>query len=252
MLTRSIIALSPIVLASAALATPTFSSIGTSWGNEADHATILGNIYGGTWTKVGTSNDYTNGTLTAVRVSDAGRDALNLLTENANQGSDQEWNATTPLSVTVRAKYAGDTHTLGWIESSKAPSGFTDGYLAGVHTFADSSNLGYTTTINPGGSFVWTLNDNTNKYTLTSREANNRGVNDYRCDAFDALTSYQIVGLNTPGKEWALFWEDLRKGGSDMDYNDSVFTVHTQAIPTPAAVTLGALGSGVLMARRRR
>jgi hypothetical protein len=230
------------IIAGTAAATPVFTPISAPPGSEKNHAFILGQIYGGTWVADGL--DFTNGTLTAKRVSDGGGTTLTLATSTAVTASDEKWAGDGQLTITVRPRYAGDNTTLGWIDDTQSEPIF--------QALADSRNLNGTATFNGSADFRWALlNRSKNNSTLTSRASDNAGVGSRSGETLDELVSYQILGNTNPdlAREWAMFWEDRRLGESDRDYNDAVFTV-LASIPAPSATA--ALAAGAIFASRRR
>lgn len=231
-------------LAGTALAGPSYTTVRPAPGGELGHAAILQNIYGGSWSMSTTTPlNVTNGAMTAARVADAGvASPISLASGSAVTGEDSAF-AGQSVVVTVKARYAGDRHVLGWIDDTAETPAFQPIISTSSHNVPVELTL--------SGSFRWALQNTTTGKLFTSRAGDNFGVGSASDQTFDHLVTYHINPKSGPINEWALFWED-RTGGqsSDFDYNDAVFVV--QAIPTPGVATLSGIGMLLLSGRRRR
>lgn len=227
-----------------ALAGPSFTTVRPAPSGELGHAAILQNIYGGAWSmSTATPVNVTNGVMTAARVADAGvASTLALATGSSSTGEDSAF-AGQNLVVTVRARYAGDSHILGWIDDTAETPTFQPIINTSTHNTPVELEL--------SSSFRWALQNTSTGKLFTSRASDNFGVGSSSSQTFDHMVTYHMSPKSGPMNEWALFWED-RTGGqsSDFDYNDAVFIV--QAVPTPGVATLGGIGMVLLSGRRRR
>ena len=220
---------------SAASASPTFTSINNTSG-EVNQATLLSVIYGGAWTRLTGTQSYTNGSLTAFRVADDGLSSpLHIVTGNRLLVEDDIW-AGGETTVTVRAKYAADSHTFGWINGSSGTSGFQP--LFSTTNFDNPIKVALT------NSFRWALHNESSGHTFTSKDSNNPGNR-------DMMVTYSITGAGITAPTWLLAWED-RTSNSDRDFNDAAIEISTaQPIPEPGPMVLASM-AGLFIRRRRR
>ena len=208
-------------------------------GREPNHTTILGDVYGGTFTNTpeaisldyGMWSQYTNGSITVYRINDLNGEAetLNIITNGPND-VDQIWtNGVT--RVTATAKYAGLEQSFGW---NGGGSDTTEYY-----ELLNESVLSKTFDIE--GDFLWGINPDS--YLWWSRDS----LND---DTVDHMITYKIKGLMTNETVWMVFWEDLPSSHPwDQDYQD--FVVEIRAIPEPGSMLLLGLGALALIRKRR-
>jgi hypothetical protein len=216
-----------------------YTSLGSPPVGEANHATILSGIYGGTFTKQtsplsGLLVDYSNGSITARRAYDHDDESvsLNLLTQILDGEVDQIWTDGSAI-ITARAKYAGLNQSFGW---NGGGTGTT------YEQLLSDANLGQEgVTFNVGGDFLWGYKpDGYQWWSLNSKNSDE-----------DHFVTYKIEGLDGPFYEnktvWLLFMEDLPLADADKDYND--FVVEISAIPEPATIALLLLG-GLLLRKR--
>ncbi|MGB8227217.1 MAG: PEP-CTERM sorting domain-containing protein, partial [Sedimentisphaerales bacterium] len=238
---RSIVAvmgvfLFAIFVASASAQNFGYTSVCAPPDGEANHATILSGIYGGTFTKQtsplsGLLVDYSNGTITARRAYDHDDEAvsLNLLTQTLDGEVDQIW-TDGQATITAKAKYASLNQSFGW-----------NGGGTGIayEQLLSDANVGQEgVTFNVDEDFLW--GHKPDGYQWWSLEENNS-------DCKDHFITYKIEGLGGPDVVWLLFMEDLPLSQADRDYND--FVVEISAIPEPATIALLAFGS--LLLRKR-
>jgi len=231
-ITFKIAAISTLLAAcGSAVADPIFSNVFAPPGSERDHGFILGQIYGGAWTAEGM--DYSNGSLTARRVSDSGGNALTISASTAEEASDRFWNGVGPVTVTSHQRYAGDHTAIGWIDDASADPAF--------RLLAEASELNSTATFTPMGAFRFALqNHSQGQQVFTSDQGDNSP---------NQMVTYQILGRPEVGREWAVFWEDRPLFSSDQDYNDATFTL--MSVPTPSTAVLAGLGCMAAFHRRR-
>jgi hypothetical protein len=210
-------------------------------GVELSHSEILDDIYGGTFTGSGTDlgyghwTEFSNGTVTALRVFDTDdlTEIIHIVT--GDEGNvDQVW--TDGLtSVTAQAKYAAHDQSFGW---NGGGSG-TDYYQLLTH---DDVSLGTVVPISISGDFLWGTKPNGDEY--WSKDS-------YNDDELDHMVTYKVEGLETDWTVWLLFWEDLTGSypSSDRDFND--FVIEVRAIPEPASMLLFGLGGLALLRKRK-
>lgn len=230
--------------AGSALAQGTYTNVNPPAPGELGHTAILQNIYGGSWLASGPLGmNRTNGVMTATRMADAGISSpVSLATGKPGESADAEFSGG-PVVLTVRAKYAADSHMLGWIDDTAATPTF--------QPLMSSTDFDNPMEVTLSSSFRWALKDLTTGKMFTSRPADNAGVGAMAANRYDQLVTYHVDGKEGVLNEWVLFWED-RVGGeqADYDYNDAVMTV--SIVPAPGPVALAAVGLAMLKRRRRR
>jgi MYXO-CTERM domain-containing protein len=237
---RGLAIIAAAMAAPAAMATPFFSAINAAYPGEKNQAQILRDIYGGTFTVAGT-HSFTNGAVTATRIADDGMGSpLNMLGAGFSAADDQAW-AGPSATFIARAKYAGDRHAFGWIDSTSAEPTFQT-ILSNTATF----NAPVTVTLS--SQFVWALDNQRTGRLFTSDPADNLDRNE---TPRDQMVSYAVSGPGIAANTFLLFWEDRIPGDSmfDYDYNDAV--IELTAVPTPGALALAGIG-GLLVIRRKR
>jgi hypothetical protein len=219
-----------------------YTEVGTS--PEPGHATILKDIYDGTFTGSGTDlgnglwTVFSNGTVSALRVYDIdGPDEKIHIFTGSQLNIDQIW--TDGIAhVTAQAKHASYTQSFGWNGGGLEP----DNYIE-LLTHDDVTS-GKVVPITILGDFLWGTKPNGNNIKWWSKNSTNG-------DTLDHLVTYKIEGLPTNWTVWLLFWEDL--GGnypdSDRDFND--FVIEVRAAPEPASILLLGLGALALLRKRR-
>jgi hypothetical protein len=210
-------------------------------GGEASHFEILDDIYGGTFTGSGTDlgygnwTEFSNGTVTALRVydNDGPAEIIHIVTGD-QFNVDQIW--TDGLAdVTAQAKYAGHDQSFGWNGGGMGTSYFE------LLTHEDVA-LETVVPIVISGDFLWGSQPNSDEYW---------SKNSYNVDELDHMVTYKIEGLLTDRTVWLLFWEDLSGGypSSDRDFND--FVIEVRAVPEPASMLLFGLGALALLRKRK-
>jgi hypothetical protein len=209
-------------------------------GSEASHTEILEEIYGGTFTGSGTDlgfgnwTEFSNGTVTALRVYDDDdlNEYLHIVTGDETD-IDQVW-TDGAAEVTAQAKYAGHDQSFGWNGGGMGTS-----YIE-LLTHDDIG--GPAVPISISGDFLWGTQPNGDEFWSKSS---------YNADELDHMVTYKIEGLETDWTVWLLFWEDVSGSypTSDRDFND--FVVEVRAIPEPASMLLFGLGALALLRKRK-
>lgn len=219
-----------------------------SWADEDARNKILGAQYGGTFTPTSPGSlDYTNGTITAVRVEDIYSTptlpALPAALSTPANGSldDQLWQANFRLA-SAEAVFAALNQEFGYFDGAAGGSYVKLFNATGVKYAAtggaDISSLsGHTLRWARGGSGrVWSskISDNS--------------------DQQDHMVTYNIQGLNSNYITWLVLWEDLTTAEhSDWDFNDLVVEIKAlPVVPIPEPVALMPLLIGGLLGMRRR
>ena len=230
-------ALSCVLLAPAAFAG--FTTINPPHPGEDSHAQILGHIYGGNFSSVG-SVDFSNGLINAVRVDD-------FIVEEGNptggvDASDQTWRAAF-TNATAEARFASFEQEFGFFRNESGGP-----YVP----LFDVTGEGYGV---QGDAVLPSLSDillrwgrNGDNGIFSSKIADNT-------DNRDHMVTYQIFQNNQTGGggngvfRWLVLWEDIRENEpfEDFDFNDLV--VEITAIPEPTCVA--SLGLVALLGLRR-
>jgi len=235
------IAVVVIVSASSAVfGTLSYTPIYGSPTGEKNHAQILHDIYGGTFSKSGVNYNGNTG-IHALRVYDSGDDAirLNLLTGTPSD-IDQIW-ADGVVTLTAKVKYAALHQSFGW--NGGGGTGTANYYeLLTQEDIATQQAV----TLNIAGDFLWgcrpTDRNGTQDHEWWSMNSKN-------ADHKDHMVTYKIEGLGSPQTVWLIFMEDLPLCVADKDYND--FVVQISAIPEPATICLLGLGALSLIRRKK-
>ncbi len=234
MKTRVIAAAAAAALGAHAHAAASFTTVNNN-GPEMNQATLLGVIYGGSWSRIAGTQSYTNGALTAFRVADAGlATPIDIAASNHTLVHDTLWQGG-PATLTLKAKVAADSHTFGFISDAVTPAAGS-GYQPVFST--ETLNNPVTTTL--PADFRWALHDTTTGQLLTSRAADNP-------TGMDQLITYRLLGQTISRPTWLIAWED-RTSNSDRDFNDAV--VEVTAVPAPGCAVL--VGLGMILTHRRR
>jgi len=235
-LLSGVVALACIGFASSAFAG--FSTINTTPG-EGTQASILDHIYGGTFTLDDTV-DYSNGSLTAVRVSDTAPQSGGLPYDDPGPDvTDQLWQASS-VTATAEASFAT-------LESS--PFGYIPGASGGAfQSLFVVSGHGYDVTgsgsFSPGSETFRFAAEN--KYGLLSTlPSDNYDTADPSLSGKDHVVTYEIDGLPGSDKTWLLFFDDYGDDGKDgdFDYQDLVIQLKTvpatsSTVPEPGSLML--------------
>ncbi len=190
---------------------------------ELGLADILSGVYGGTF--VASGNDFTNGTVSAIRVND---DLDQLFPTNT-------------YSASAKAVYADFGQRFGYLPGADG-STYVNLFDVDGDGFAVT---GAASDVDIDGPFRFARNGDLG-LVATSDPADNP-------DAADHLVTYLIDGLDTTDSVAILAFED--RVAFDFDFNDLVVEVTTPGatvIPSPAALGGGLMLLTGLVARRRR
>ncbi|MBN2445634.1 MAG: DUF4114 domain-containing protein [Phycisphaerae bacterium] len=213
-------------------------------GGEASHTSILEAYYssGSAWIASGTRTDdggtpvdFTNGVLTATRVSDSGLGGtLDPAAQSVSLADDAQW-VGWQYDFQAVARYASYSQQFGYD---------LDGDGLGFVNLFDLSGSGMNVTgsasltLDAGQTLAWVRGGS--GYQYSSRSTDN-------VDQLDHMVTYRITGLGDGKSHYMLFWEDLTNGG-DRDYNDLV--VEAVAVPEPSAI-IGLFVTAAIVALRR-
>jgi hypothetical protein len=190
---------------------------------EANHAQILSNALGGTFSASGL--DFSNGSISAIRNRDSGY----------MNNNDQIWSA-----GTYNAKIIGNEGT------ADATFGYLNGNSGGhFQTLLDAEDIGSMASTTRSDDFRWAIKVDGFiwDHVYTSRERDNYGK--------DMMVSYSLYNASNSIIGSVLFFED-KKYHSDKDFND--VAVLLSIVPIPHAAAMGGLTllAGISMTRRRR
>jgi hypothetical protein len=221
-----------------------FTTVNIDNGENPTQAQILDHIYGGSFT-LEDGVDYSNGTLTAVRVSDTAPQTGGLGYNNPGpNATDQLWESNGPVTATVEESQA---------EDASSPFGYFLGSSGGSFTslFSITGNnspyaVGGSGSFNPGAQIFRFAADNKFGY-LSSLPSQNVDGNDH-------IVTYEIDGLSSLDKTWLLFFNDYGDNGTDAQYQYQNLTIQVQTVPAssvPEPASLMIL-SGVSIALLRR
>jgi hypothetical protein len=208
---------------------------------------ILDHIYSGNFTLEGDGVDYSNGSLTAVRVSDFLPSSSTTDSPGPN-ATDQLWQSAGDVqsAVEVYSTTYSKTTSFGYI-----PTGGTYQTLFGI------SGTGYT----PSGSGSFTPGAETFSFAAQNQSGLLSTLPSQNKDGADHFVTYEVDGLGGNAKTWLLFLDDYGGSGSnpDFDFDDLVFQVTTTpttstSVPEPASISLiaGGLALGLLLRFRPR
>ncbi len=223
---------------------------------EANHAEILHNIYGGTFTQQASSVsgllvDYGNtSNIVARRVYDFDDEyvTLDVLTDTLEGKVDQIWTDGT-VTVTAEAKYACYNQSFGWNGGGTSTANYYE-----LLTDDDIGNGAAVVGID--GDFLWgswptdddKWWDEEGGYWCPWPEEEKWWTYEIKNnDLKDHFVTYKIEGLGGEETVWLLFMEDVHYCQSDHDFND--FVVELSAIPEPATIALLLLG-GLFLRRK--
>jgi hypothetical protein len=202
-----------------------FSTINGPAGNESSQPNVLDHVYGGTFSLEPDGVDYTNGTISAVRVDDYLPIQGNADNPGVN-GTDQLWTASS-VTAQVEAAFAGvPSSPFGYIPGTAAGSSFVPLFNISGTGFAVSGSGGFT----PGsGDFQFAAENQFG--ILSSSPSSNK-------DGQDHVVTYEIDGLGDSFKTWLLFFDDYGINGdySDFDYQDLVIQLKTVPASSPSNV----------------
>lgn len=190
---------------------------------ESNHAQILSNALGGTFSASGL--DFSNGSISAMRNRDSGY----------MSHTDQIWAAGTYNAKIIANEGAYDAEF---------------GYVKGSHgghfkTLLDAEDIGSMASTTRDREFRWAIKVDGFLWdsVYTSREHDNYGK--------DMMVSYSLYNASNAFIGSVLFFEDKKHHG-DKDFND--VAVLLSVVPAPQAAAMGGLTllAGFGMTRRRR
>jgi hypothetical protein len=249
-LTQAMAMATAVSLALANTARAGFSSIySPPLPGNSTQTSLLDNIYGGAFTLEGDGVSYTNGTISALRVSDYL--PSNSATDNpGTNGTDQLWEAT---SVQASVKYS-------FAELPSAPFGYMEGASGGSFTpLFGITGSGYA--VSGSGSFapapgVFRFGAENTLGLISSSPSDNQ-------DGEDHMVTYQIDGLDGSGDTWLVLFNDFGTNVTNtyFDYQNLVIQVNTvgatalssSSVPEPGSLMLlGGIGLGLLKRLPRR
>lgn len=237
----SCLIISVALLAMVSFSQADFTPITTPIPGELGHAEILSAIYGGTFTPSGVN--FSNGTITAVRVPDFPLSGSQSLVGPIG-ATDQIWDDGFAKATAQAAYSTMPDKTFGYV-SGASGAGYTKlfdigGYGLAVTGSADLNMQGMT------WRWAQTYQGFFGTVGHSSAEADNP-------NAQDRMVTYQINGLADDFTTWMLCWEDQDTGDIGVDdFNDVVIAVKGTAVPVPGALVLGALGLGLVGWYQRR
>jgi len=232
-----------VVLSSLVLCAPAMAELGyTDWfeNGEPTMLSILGGIYGGTWSNGGP--DYTNGDITVYRVYDFddGQESIHIV-DGDQFDIDQVWTDGI-ATVTAQAKYAGLNQSFGWNQGGTDPCNYQE--LLSYDGPSGVIEGGPVVEIDIEGDFLWGIQPNGDEW--WSKMSNNSD------GGMDHLITFFVEGVGEPDETvWLLFWEDLPSSSWDQDYQDFVVEIRA-SIPEPATMFLLGLGGLALLKKRRK
>ncbi|MBV8780430.1 MAG: PEP-CTERM sorting domain-containing protein [Phycisphaerae bacterium] len=210
---------------------------------EPSQQTILDHFYGGTFSVAPGGLNFSNGTLTAVRVSDN----LPSSSSSANPGpdaTDRFWQANAVYANAKAIFSATPASSFGYINGTSGGSYHSLFSITGDdYTVSGSGSIP-----NPQGQ-TWRWGFQSQFGLLSSNYTDNPGGTDH-------MVTYQLQGLNDNFTTWLLFFEDNGASGTnaDFDFNDLVVelkTNPTSTVPEPGTILI-CTGAGLLMLRRWR
>lgn len=234
-----------VMIAAGTTAAQNLTVVNTPWAGESNHAQMLAEAFGGSFTSLGqvsgvnakvggaslTDTGFTNGAYTFTRIADAGsrsRASLKSVT-----GSDLVWNAGSYRAEAIGG-HSSQSHTLGIMTESGQ-----------FETINATGVVGQNSSVHPNEHFTWAVR-NANGSTFYADSSMNAAGNDHMVSYAMYDAANKLIGA-------VLFFEDWSGANSDYDYND--YAVLLTLAPTPQAALLGALGLGgvgLAAGRRRR
>ena len=224
-----------------------FTTVQPNPASENSQPQVLDHIYGGAFT-LEDSVDYSNGTLTAVRVSDTASQSGGLSYDNPGpNATDQLWQAS-QVQATAEAAFA---------EIATSPFGYIPGATGGSFTpLFSMTGSGYGVTgsgsFTPSSQFRLAAQ---NPFGLLSSTPSDNS------DGKDHIVTYEVDGLNDSARTWLVFFDDYGNNGhdGDFDYQDLVIQLKTvpaslpsTSVPEPGSMMLVGGAMIALLKRVRR
>jgi hypothetical protein len=216
-----------------------FTTINPPAPGEQTIPDIFGHIYGGTFT-LEDGVDYSNGSLTAVRVSDTAPQSGGLSYDDPGpNATDQLWQASS-VSVTAEASFSTlESSPFGYIAGSSGGS-FTPLFTVSGHDYDTTGSGSFSL-----GSGTFRLAAENHYGLLSSLPADNVDTADSSKDGAVHMVTYEIDGLSGPDKTWLAFFDDYGDDGKDgdFDYEDLVIQLKTapaatSSVPEPAGLMM--------------
>lgn len=218
-----------LILSSVSTAQAAFSPVSLPIFNEDTHQEIFSHVYGSPFVPSGLN--YTNGSITAVRVDDAVDQIWQDFWESAN----------------VKAIFAANDQKFGYKLGDSGGS-FVELINATGEDYAVTGSANLTSV--SAQTLRWVRAGD--GFAFSSKPTENT-------DGKDHMVTYQIQGLTDGKKTFFLFFEDLATGEptADFDYQDLVIKLTAipepeANVPEPTSLGLLALGGMMLAARKRR
>ena len=212
---------------------------------ELSHEAILEASYGGDFSVA--NFDFTGGGefggISAWRHDDFLTPAgvLDMLGTSRGETADAFWTGS-ELTATAVARYAGYSQSFGYDAG--------DGFQLLFDVQGNRTNVTGSATVDlTGNTWTWIRSNNGGSNSFSSDPAAN-------ADGLDHMVTYELTGLDRPGRTWLLFWEDIEGplgangGQSDRDFND--LAVEVYVVPEPGPLSLLAIGSLIALRRPRR
>lgn len=202
-----------------------FVGIGRPAPGELNHKQIFDQAYGGGFRYAGVN--FTNGTITATRVSD---------------DQDSTFAAGTYTTRAI-ANYGGGSAHFGAVQNGQFQrlNGLAGHRMATGAAALETAPVTFDAPV----SFAQQGARGMGGYFSTNDAAN--------ADGYDHVVTYKLTGLDFGGEVYVLFFENRLRGRSDFDYNDLVVQISQVAhAPSPAAAAMGVSLLAALAMRRRR
>ncbi len=206
---------------------------------EASHQAILESLYSGAFSAVGKDFVGRGGAagIRVLRQDDSLRPMGVLSVTDGVRGSaaDAVWSGGS-ISATAVARYADHSQRFGFDRGN------------GFELLFDVQGQA----MNVTGSASIDLTNDVWRWVRRDQNGTNTWYSDPKrnSDGLDHMVTYRVTGLDTYETVWLLFWEDLPKNSSDLDYNDLV--VEIRALPEPATLAWSTMGALVMLFGYRR
>jgi len=221
-----------------------FSTIQTPLSGNMTQPALLDHIYGGTFT-LEDGVDYTNGTITAVRISDTLPNTSSLSYDNPGPtATDQIWQDNT-FQATVEYSSA---------EYPSTPFGYIPGSSGGTFTpLFTVSGSGYAVT----GSGSFSPASGTFRVAAVNHFGDLSSLPSDNTDSQDHMVTYEIDGTGGTGDTYLALFTDYGNSGTDayFDYQNLVVQLQTNSsnVPEPGSLMIiGGVALGLLKRIPRR
>ncbi len=232
---NSLIVVSVILVVSGSALASTIAVYPPRYSGELSVEQILEGSYSREFSASGENfvTDELVGGLRAERYDDelAPMGIIDMLSSSRGQAADAVWMGG-EISATAVARYAGYSQRFGFDRG--------DGFEVLFNVSGSQMNVTGEGSVDlTGDTWRWTRSDANGSNSFSSDSSQNS-------DGLDHMVTYEIIGLDRPGRTWMLFWEDIagphtsNGGSSDRDFND--LAVEVYAVPEPASLALMILG----------